>query len=153
MGKLILPLASALLLSAASASAKPNFTGLWKMDASQSNFGQIPGPASMERTIKHVDPAMEISTTQAGARGEVKSQVKYTTDGKESPNTLRGEVVKSICQWEGDTLVIRYSRPVGPAQLSVTERWMLSAGGDVTTIETQFSGAMPGQWKIVLRKQ
>jgi hypothetical protein len=146
---------AAMMLLATSAWAKSNFSGTWKMDPVQSQFGQLPKPASMLRVIKHTDPVMEVDTTQSGAQGEVKSQMRYNTNGKESSNTLRGAEIKSICQWEGEALVIRYMRQIGPdTSVSVTEQWSLSADGKTTTIDTQMAGGgMNTQFKVVLLKQ
>jgi len=143
------------LVLATAAWAKPNFSGTWKMDAAQSQFGQLPKPSSMVRVIKHADPLMEVDTTQTGAQGEVKSQMRYNTNGKESANTLRGTEVKSICQFEGDALVIRYMRQAGPdTSISVTEQWTLSPDGKTTTIDTQMAGGgMNTTFKVVLTKQ
>ena len=79
---------SAILLAVFSlaAFAKPNLSGTWKLDPSKSEFGAMPGPSSMTRVITHNDPSMAVKTTQAGQRGEFTTELKYTTDGKESVN-------------------------------------------------------------------
>ena len=122
------------------AAAKPNFTGEWKIDAAKSDFGQMPAPAVFNRSIKHEDPNLVIDSVQAGPQGEVKSHLQYTTDGRESSNTMRGGEVKGICKWDGDTLVISYKRETPQGAISVEERWELAADGKSMTIVSKISG-------------
>jgi hypothetical protein len=136
------------------AAAVPNFTGKWKLDAAKSDFGPLPAPAVFNRSVQHDDPNMEVETTQSGRQGEVTSKMKYTTDGKESVNTLRGAGVKSIVKWDGDTLVINYKRDTPQGEIAVQERWKLSEDGKVTTIDSKVSGAFGDiDLKTVLNKE
>ena len=48
------------------AADKPNFSGQWKMNASKSDYGQIPPPESFTRKIEHVEPSIEIVEEQTG---------------------------------------------------------------------------------------
>src|SRR5215467_9844277 len=87
---------------ALSAADKPNFTGKWKLVADKSDFGPMPPPEKLEQTVDHTDPDLKVSSMQAGQQGEMTAELKYTTDGKQSTNTIRGAEVKSVCKWDGD---------------------------------------------------
>jgi len=135
--------------------AKPNLTGTWKLDVSKSEFGAMPGPSSMTRVITHNDPAMTVKTTQAGQRGEFTTELKYTTDGKESVNTTRMGEVKSLVSWEGDTLVVKYKLNTPNAgELNFEERWDVEADGKSMTVKTKVTGTgEPMNRKMVFTKE
>jgi len=136
------------------AAAAPNFSGKWKLDAAKSDFGPMPAPTVFNRSIQHEDPSLAVETTQSGRQGEVTAKMKYTTDGKESVNTLRGAEVKSIVKWDGETLVISYKRETPQGEIAVQERWKLSEDGKVTTIDSKVSGAFGDiDLKTVLNKE
>ncbi len=136
------------------AAAVPNFSGKWKMDASKSDFGPMPAPTVFNRTVTHEDPAMEVATTQSGRQGEATTTLKYTTDGKESVNTIRGAEVKSIAKWDGAVLVVSYKRETPQGDIAVEERWSMSEDGKTTTINSKISGSFGDfEIKTVLDKQ
>jgi hypothetical protein len=73
------------------AQAKPNFSGEWTMDPAKSDFGPLPVPTKMIRTITHVDPALKIVTVQTGgSMGDTTVEVTFSTDGKLQKNTVNG---------------------------------------------------------------
>ncbi len=75
-------LAAAILWGATGqASAKPNFTGEWKMNAARSNFAPLPAPDTMVRSISQHDSHLKIKTTQFGQQREIVTELSYTTDG------------------------------------------------------------------------
>ena len=63
-----------------------DFSGSWMLNLSKSQYGQFPAPEVMMRTVKMAGTQLTMSTYQKGAQGEVKSELKYTTDGKPSVN-------------------------------------------------------------------
>src|SRR4249919_638117 len=58
-----------LLAGTAGAPDKPNFTGKWKMNAAKSTFGGGPPPDSIDRTISHAEPLLQIEEEQLGPGG------------------------------------------------------------------------------------
>src|SRR5438876_971483 len=116
------------------ASAHPNFSGKWKMNPAVSKFGVMPPPTSMVRSISHADPKLEIQTVQAGEKGEVKTELKFTTDGKQCVNTLSGSEVVSKLSWDGSVLVIDSKRTVQGTEISIVDRYSLSGDGRTLTI-------------------
>lgn len=125
-------------LTTAILAAKPNFSGEWKLNISKSDFGQLPAPEKMLRSVKHADPNLEIKTQQSGPQGEVSSELKYTTDGKETTNTTRGGEVKGTCKWDGDVLVVESKRTIQNMEINQTDRWSLSADGKSMLVEATF---------------
>ena len=131
--------ASAVLCLAAS--AKPNFSGTWKLDTEKSSFGPMPAPTSMTREIKHTEPSLQIKTTTVSQQGDNVMELRYTTDGKESTNTTRMGDIKGTAQWEGDALVVRYTiANPQTGEIKFEDRWTLSSSGKVTTVVSKISG-------------
>lgn len=151
---LILAALTGLSASLACAADKPNFSGGWKLNSGKSDFGMMPAPDKLERTIKHTDPKMNINSVSVGAQGEQKSESNYTTDGKDSMNTVRGAEVKSVAAWEGDVLVIKSKREAQGMEITVVENWSLSADGKVLTVLNKI-GTPQGDFemKTVMDKQ
>jgi len=111
----------------ASPADKPNFSGDWKMNIAQSNFGVLPGPSSIVRKITHAEPSLVIVEEQEGGLGDQTSTRKYTTDGKEMSFESGGAVVKGNAVWEGDALIL--TSTVDAIGVKFTDRMTLSGDG------------------------
>jgi hypothetical protein len=147
---------AALALSAnlVSAQDKPNFSGAWKMNAAKSDFGPMPAPDKMDRTIDHKDPELKFKTMQSTPNGDQTSDTMYKTDGTDSMNKQRGADVKSVAKWEADKLVIKSKREAQGMEISITETWALAEAGKVLNIVNNIDtpqGAF--EIKLVLEKQ
>ncbi len=112
---------------------KPDFSGNWKMDADKSVFGPMPPPTSLTCKIDHKDPDLSIEQSQSGAQGDQTMTFKYSTDGKETTNSLMGNDVKSKAAWEGKTLVVNSSLDAGGAQVKLVSKYSLSDDGKTLT--------------------
>lgn len=132
-------IAAAVLLMAGAAQAAPNFSGEWKLNLGKSNYGSFPTPLGVTRKIVHADPKLSMTTTQKGPKGEVTSQLNYTTDGKESVNQLQTGESKGSAQWITDKLMIESSREIQGTSLKQKEIWTLSPDGKTLTIDSHVS--------------
>jgi hypothetical protein len=149
---LALGLAAALIL--VGAEGKPNFSGEWKLNLSKSEFGPFPAPNSRTDKIDHKDPNLKINTTSSGQQGEISVDLAYTTDGKESTNTIRGNPVKSTVKWEGGALLIDSKGTFGGNDVQIKDKWTLSEDGKTLTINRHFTSQMgEADQKQMLEKQ
>lgn len=135
-----------MMMAAAMAADKPDFTGTWKLDASKSDFGQMPAPEKMERVIDHKDPSIKIKTTQSTPNGERTMDTEYTLDGKEQKQeTPRGTVMYTP-KWEGSVVVIDSKRTMNvqgqTVEITGVERWSLSADGKSMTVDSKMVAPM-----------
>jgi len=136
------------------AQGKPNFSGTWKLNTSKSDFGAMPAPDTRTDKITHEDPDLKDSFTQSGQMGEVSADMKYSTDGKETTNSVRGNELKSTAKWAGDELVIDGKTSFNGADVTLQDRWSLSADGKTLTIQRHVNSPMgETDQKIVLEKQ
>jgi len=140
------------------ASAKPNFSGDWKLNVGKSDFGPAPAPDKSTRKIEHNDPSIKWTQVQSGAQGETKSEISYTTDGKETINKSPRGDSKGSAKWEGDTLIIDSKRELqlqGQAiEITQHEVWTLSADGKTLTVNNKL-GTPQGDFELksVFEKQ
>jgi len=119
----------------ASGQAKPpNFTGEWTIVAEKSDFGPMPKPDKLVRTITHNDPVLKIVTVQSGAQGEMTSEATYTTDGKPAKNTLQGNPVTTTAKWEGSTLVMSSTMTMQEVDIPIADRIDVSPDGNTMTL-------------------
>ena len=132
-----------LLSSAAVAQDKPNFSGKWALDTAKSDFGELPGPDTQTNVIEHKDPNIKLTQTIRGASvsgGKASSERRYTTDGKESPNKLGQQEVKSTCTWHGNKLVIDTKLEAPEGTLDIKDSWELTDGGKQMVVTRDFKG-------------
>ena len=122
-----------LALGMGQAQAKPNFSGDWKLNVDKSNFGPMPAPTTMNQKIGHDDPKLKVAVDQTGAQGDVNYEVTYTTDGKETINTIREMETKSTAKWEGDALIVNTTLNAGGADITIKAKWTLSEDGKTFT--------------------
>jgi hypothetical protein len=125
--------------------AATNFTGAWKLNLAKSDYGPVPQPEVMSRTINHNDPSLQISTYQKGAQGEATTELKYTTDGKLAEN--KGS--KGTAKWDGEKLVIDSTRDLQGAEIKFHEVWTLSGDGKMLTITNHLT-APQGEFDLTL---
>ena len=143
-----------LIVAAALAQAKPNFSGDWKMIPSKSDFGMMPAPSSIVQKITHSEPELKVVSTQVGDQGDFTITSSYTTDGKECTNKFREFERKSTLKWDGDTLQIESKMEFGGNPVTISEKWNLSEDGKALTISRHFvSSQGEGDAKVVLEKQ
>jgi len=115
------------------AADKPDFSGDWKMDADKSVFGPMPPPTSMTRKIDHKDPEISVTEARSGPQGDMNTTMKYSSDGKETTNSLMGNDVKSTAAWEGKILVVKSNLDAGGTQIKFTSKYSLSDDGKTLT--------------------
>jgi len=135
------------------AAEKPDFSGTWKLDLGNSDFGPMPRPYRWERKVVHRDPRLEYATTQSGPQGEFTVEMAFTTDGKEASNRMRGQEVKGTAKWEGNKLVIDLTMEFnGPVK--IREHWNVSPDGRILTISRRIASSR-GEFegKLVAVKQ
>lgn len=134
--------------------AAPNFSGTWKLNTSKSDFGQMPPPNSMTRTITHEDPKLKIATKQSTGQGDFEFEANYTTDGKECTNEIRGNPIKSVLKWDGDTLVVTSKSKFNDNELTIDDKWTLDADGKTMTVHRHFASPMGEmETKLIFEKQ
>lgn len=135
-----------MMMAAAMAADKPDFTGTWKLDASKSDFGQMPAPEKMERVIDHKDPAIKIKTTQSTPNGDRTTDTAYTLDGKEQKQESPRGVIMYTPKWEGSIVVIDSKRTMNvqgqTVEITGVERWSLSEDGKTMTVDSKMVAPM-----------
>jgi hypothetical protein len=134
--------------------ARPNFSGTWKMNAGKSDFGTMPPPDSRTDTVDHKDPVMKESVSMATGQGDMQWDLTYTTDGKDSKNTVMGSEMTSNAHWDGQTLVVDSKANFGGTDMTIHQTAVLSEDGKTLTRQVHIAGPMgEGDQKIIFDKQ
>jgi len=140
--------------SASASGAKTNYSGTWKLNASKSDFGVLPGPDTRTDVIDHKDPVMKVDTTSDGAQGKQDYTMTITTDGKESTNTPGGLELKSTAGWEAGNLVVNTKLKFQDNDVTIKTTWLLSADGKTLTQNAHLASTMgETDQKMVFEKQ
>jgi hypothetical protein len=145
---------AALWLMAGAAWAAPNLSGNWKLNASKSDFGQMPAPDKWDMVIEHKDPELKATTTMAGQMGERTTTATYKTDGTETEADRGQWKAKSTAKWEGDTLHVVSKITTDNGELTIDEKWTLIEDGKALSIASKWTSQM-GEFetKRVMDKQ
>jgi len=134
--------------------AKPNFSGTWKLNAAKSDFGPMPPPDSRTDTIDHKDPQVKESVSMATGQGDMQWDIVYTTDGKDSKNTIMGSEMTSTAHWEGKTLVVDTKGSFGGSDMTIHGTMVLSGDGKTLTRQAHIAGPMgESDQKLLFDKQ
>ena len=149
-GTLLLSLLVSTASQSVAAQARPDFSGTWVLDPSQSDFGMMPVPASRTDVIQHQEPALTIHRTN----GEVTVHLVYRVDGQPHVNDANGQQVTSSLAWDGMVLVITSNVTVPQGEVLIVDRMTLSEDGQTIHIQRTLSvGGQELVQTMVLRKQ
>jgi hypothetical protein len=149
---LAISLSVAVIPLAAYSAERPNLSGSWQWNPSQSDFhaGKLTG---LTWVIDQADMALRISEIAKHSDGkEVKSALDCTTDGKECSVKEGGQAAKVSFWFNGATLVEMESKGHNHDTV-VKKKLELSADGKKMTVEViPIVGAEPSG-KMVFEKQ
>lgn len=115
-------------------SAKPNFSGRWRMDKNKSNFGNFQIPDIVVQVVEHRDPTLNVHTVETRGKQTTTADVSYFTDGTPSSNVINGRQAESKAYWDGKALNIRTTEKTSKGQdVVIEDRWELSDDGETLT--------------------
>lgn len=147
-------LATLLAVTTAVGQNVPNLSGTWIMQADKSDFGPIGGPSSRTDVIEHQEPRLTIKRTVVSAAGETASTLVYAVDGKPYKNTAGPSELTSTLKWDGQVLVMVTLTTLPQGEVTITDRYTLSADGKtLTQARTLSLGGQEAAQTIVLIKQ
>lgn len=119
------------------AAETPNFSGIWKLDLSKSDFGPQTAPQSAEYVVRHVGSTVAFNYTQDGKT----TRVDLIPDNQERvTSTTEETAVWTRAYFSGDVLVIesRERRRYGTQAangVGWSSRWSLSPDNGQLIIE------------------
>jgi hypothetical protein len=108
-----------------SAAPHPSFTGTWKMDTSQSDFGMLPKVSSITDRITEQGSEIVINRTREGRDVEI----HIPLDGSQKDNDIMGNPMKTDAHWDGDVLTVNFVGTRNGKPISYKERWTLAPDG------------------------
>jgi hypothetical protein len=127
------------IAGSAAAADKPNFSGEWRMNPAKSNYGVVPVPKSLVRTIVHSEPSITIAEDQTAGSMEVVPSRRFTTDGQAANFKLNGVDIVGTAIWEDASLVVLSK--VTAAGMEFNDRMSVSEDGKLLTSRVQITSA------------
>ena len=125
--------------SPAGAQARPNFTGVWKLDPAASRMvgaGGRVGPGPQRRQISwiiaHGEPRIAVTVSVRDSAESREFSFACTTDGKECLNELPdlNEVRRMTAVWLGDTLQMTVKAQTPYGAFEALDRVHATDGGE-----------------------
>ncbi len=123
--------------SLADTSVKPNFSGVWTLSMKRSVFGKIPGgqPAARTDSIRHAEPDLRQVLYLLNGTHRDTTVYQYRTGGTETVSAVvEGKEIRSRVEWEGRTLHLRSVTKMLKWDMSLDERWTMSANARELTM-------------------
>jgi hypothetical protein len=132
----------------------PNLSGTWVLQVDKSDFGPIPAPTSRTDVVDHQEPKLNIKRTTVQNGTEVVGNLVFVIDGKEYKNMMGPQQLASTLKWDGDVLVVSTNTSTQQGDITLLDRYTLSADGKTLTQDRTIS--VMGQsvtQKLVFAKQ
>lgn len=134
------------------AQARPNFSGVWKLDPARSRLiggaardsGAPPAETwSWTWRIDHREPTITVAVNITNPRGTRDFSFTCTTDGRECVNELPSlnEVRRSTASWDGNVLVMRTKADTHEGAFEAVDRISTSDTGRTLVFERVVSDA------------
>ena len=125
------------------AGKKPDFSGEWNLNTSESELGEFNRAASKIK-ITQDENSLTIERTGTRRNGEVFTYTeKITLDGKESVNTVFGDRQrKAVAEWSEDGLsliissTMNFERDGETREVKSQETWILTDNGKSIVIDS-----------------
>jgi|SoiMethySBSTD1v2_1073268.scaffolds.fasta_scaffold357630_2 hypothetical protein len=121
------------------AQTKPNYSGEWTMVLDKSDFGPMPAPSAVVRTVTHTEPDIKVVTKQTTDQGETTTTLALSTDEKPHTNTVQGNQMTSVAKWDGSAITVKGTLSMQGVDITIDERWELSDAGKTLTITRKFA--------------
>src|SRR5258708_13249224 len=88
---------------------KVNFSGKWRLNASKSVFGPVPGSTDGTIEIAQKQMNLYIASTEVRSSGKSPAKSTYLGDGGQRFGETNGFPlpIRGICHWEGSPLILK----------------------------------------------
>ena len=107
--------------------AGTDFSGTWRLNADESDFGMFPAPDKMTYHISHQDSKLVIVWDFAGGDRQMNGTATYPTDGSGVMNTFGKLQLTSKARWDGDVLKVKSWGDMGGNRLEFKDWFILES--------------------------
>ncbi len=132
---------------------RPNFSGVWCVDFGRSKL-EIDAPKSTVIQIEHNEPEFLLTRTHKSENTEDTISLRLSTDGKECVQHKGPLKIRSVCVWEGDSLLFMSRIISGQSRAENIVRYTLSPNGNELMGKETYNGlprSYHNQW-VLIRK-
>lgn len=132
-------------------SAKPDFSGRWRMVKDKSNFAGFTTPDLLVQVVDDHSPTMNVHTVETKNGTTSTADVTYFTDGRQSSNVINGRDATSKTYWDGPVLVVRTDMKDSKGdEVEMEDRWMLSQDKQTLTRSSHVVTSAGGEVDLTL---
>jgi hypothetical protein len=125
---------------------RPNLNGTWKLNAAQSDFGQVPPPLRQSEVVTQAGEEFAIAVTLEREESKQNYTLRFRAGGDASPLAAGSfpddapfRILSVKGDWQGQTLVVTEKVSFQGSDGTLTARYTLSASGKVLTKQTHVS--------------
>jgi len=123
--------------------ARPDFSGRWRLVHEKSDFGKGDRPDSRVDVITHRDPELvEVLRTVRGGKADSLTY-RFQTNGKRTVSKDHRVPMQAVTRWDGDAITFRSKMKMLMLEIKIEERWTLSPDRDTLTMARHMRG-VPG---------
>lgn len=115
--------------------ARPNFSGTWKLIRGESEFGFPGAPRLREDVIAHEEPRFRVQTHQRDANGIARVERDLIVGGELVRVEVHGRPREVRAWWDDAVLVVETRSEVSGKPRRIEDRWTLDEDGLWLTIE------------------
>jgi len=124
----------------------PNLNGTWTLNASKSDFGQVPPPQRQTESILQAGEEFAIAVTLEREETKQHYTLRFRSGGEAMPLAAGSfpedapfRIVRVKGEWDGPTLVVTEKVSYQGSDGTLTARYTLSGGGKILTKQTHVS--------------
>lgn len=128
----------------AASQTPPDLSGTWVLDVAASDFAKEVPPAKKVVAIEQIGSKLTMTVTEEGQRGAVNADAQYLTDGTPATNPVLGNLMTTVAKWEGAELVMTTTGDFAGNEITLVDRYALSADGKTLTVRRHFEGKQRG---------
>jgi len=120
------------------AAVRPNLNGTWKLNAAQSDFGQVPPPIRQSEVVTQAGDEFAIAITLEREQGKQSYTLRFQAGGAEMPMAQGSfaddapfRILSVKGEWQGAVLVVMEKVSFQGEEGALKASYSLSAGGKV----------------------
>ena len=141
----------ALFAVGAAATAKPDFSGEWRLSVGRSDFGERPGPVRGVMKVAHKDPSLKLTRIMVTGNGELTTDAvdRWQGDDEQVARRPRNEEHSEMGRFRAGH---RNAVHLNGNDFTITWKWTLSADGKALTTVRSFGDGSGTQTEVYEKK-
>jgi hypothetical protein len=112
----------------------PNFSGIWKLNCGESEFGFLAPPRLRVDIIIHNEPQISICTRQIDSNGDLTVERKLSIGAEPVEIAILGSTRLVSARWDSAWLLVETRSTVSGNERLLEDRWAIDAARTCITV-------------------